>query len=311
MLLDDSTVNIATIAGSRYVGPIKPRVDDWQHKLNLFAETLEEWLVCQRSWLYLESIFSAPDIQKQLPAEAKMFMEVDKSFKEAMRKTAALPNAIRSGCTPGFLAMFQRNNVLLDEIQKCLEDYLERKRMVFSRFFFLSNDELLEILSQTRNPQAVQPHMRKCFDAIQKLEFGEPGKAANDIVGMISPEGENVTLGKGLKARGNVEVWLCSVEDAMVKSLHSLTKDSIDDYDQRPRTEWVGRHPSQVIISVSQIMWCRSVMTALEAADPSVALKDLEKLCISQLADLAAMSRQRIPKLFRKVQKSGFDQLLL
>jgi dynein heavy chain len=86
-LLDDSQVNISTIAGSRHVGPIKLRVEDWQRQLNLFAETLEEWLTCQRNWLYLESIFGAPDIQRQLPVEAKMFLEVDKSFKEAMRKT--------------------------------------------------------------------------------------------------------------------------------------------------------------------------------------------------------------------------------
>ena len=36
----------------------------------------DEWLTCQRNWLYLESIFSAPDIQRQLPSEAKMFMQV-------------------------------------------------------------------------------------------------------------------------------------------------------------------------------------------------------------------------------------------
>lgn len=49
------------------------------------------------------------------------------------------------------LPRFQANNKALDEIQKCLEDYLATKRSAFPRFFFLSNDELLEILSQTRN----------------------------------------------------------------------------------------------------------------------------------------------------------------
>ena len=305
VLLDDSQVNISTIAGSRFVGPIKPRVDDMQRQLNLFASTLDEWLVCQRNWLYLESIFGAPDIQRQLPNEAKMFIEVDKSFKDAMRKTAAFPNALRAACTPGFLELFQKNNKLLEQIQKCLEEYLESKRMVFSRFYFLSNDELLEILSQTRNPQAVQPHMRKCFDAIQKLEFGtekgDPTKFTTDILAMLSPEGESVSLGKGLKARGNVEVWLCSVEDAMQKSLRALTKASIADFFTKPRTEWVRLHASQVILTVSQIMWCRDVIEALTQGDPREGLKNFEIKCQQQLAALAKITRQSIPKLFRNV----------
>lgn len=48
----------------------------------------DEWLMCQQSWVYLEVIFSAPDIQRQLPSEAKMFLVVDKSWKELMRRTA-------------------------------------------------------------------------------------------------------------------------------------------------------------------------------------------------------------------------------
>ena len=98
----------------------------------------------------------------------------------------------------------------------------ETKRSGFPRFYFLSNDELLAILSQTREPQSVQPHLRKCFDAIAELGF----EGSHGIVSMKSAENEVVPFTEVLYAEGNVEDWLTAVESSMRKTLHNLLQDA-------------------------------------------------------------------------------------
>ncbi|XP_028284655.1 dynein heavy chain 6, axonemal [Parambassis ranga] len=318
--LDDSIINVGTVASSRYVAAIKPRVEKLLRQLTLFNQTLDEWLTCQRNWLYLENIFVAPDIKRQLPAESKMFLNVDKSWKEIMKKVHKMPNALKAATQPDLLETFQHHNSLLDEIQKCLEAYLESKRVIFPRFYFLSNDELLKILAQTRNPQAVQSHLRKCFDAIARLEFALLSKESSDAAGlvtagnqetiyskdilsMVSPEGEKVCLTKGLKAQGNVEDWLCKVEEAMFSSLRHLSKEAIEDYQVKSREDWVvAGHPSQVVLTISQMMWCRDVDDCLVGDhDHFAALQEFELTNINRLNALAALVRGHLPALHRNI----------
>jgi dynein heavy chain len=299
-LLEDSQVTLATIKSSRYIGPIKSEVEKWDKQLTLFSETLEAWMVCQRSWMYLESIFSAPDIQRQLPDEAKMFSQVDRNWKDIMRRTARHPNAMKSGTTQGTLEILLQCNELLEKIQKCLEEYLESKRLLFPRFYFLSNDELLEILSQTKNPQAVQPHLGKCFDAIKSLEFS-PDPKSIDILSMISPEGEKIPFSKSLKARGNVEAWLSAVEESMFTTIRRLIKLALADYTDEGRSKWLLEHAGQVVLTVSQILWCVEITKCLNSAHPTAALKKFKETAVQNLSQLASIVRGDLTKLQRAI----------
>lgn len=69
----------------------------------------------------------------------------------------------------GLLEQLNDMNLRLEDIQKSLDMYLETKRQIFPRFYFISNDDLLEILGQSKNPLEIQVHLKKCFDNIKSL----------------------------------------------------------------------------------------------------------------------------------------------
>jgi len=302
---------ITAILSNRYVAGIREEVEAFNLKLTTLQGTMDEWLSLQRQWLYLAPIFAAPDIQRQLPHEYKAFEGIDHEFKVSIRVVNENPTCLRAALLPGKRESLALLNQGLDKIKKALDDYIDFKRMAFPRFYFLSNDELIEILSQTRNVQAVQTYMSSCFDGIKSLDFGgqhadspvpEFDPKSLDIYGMISPEGEYVVLGKNLKARGEVQDWMAGIEKRMVEVLRVQSKEALNDYQAQPRMEWVLSHPGQLIIMVSQLVWCRAVEAALEGAAAHGRDDELGRCLdeqVGHLGDQCRLAASRITALQR------------
>lgn len=62
----------------------------WEAQLSLVSEVIDEWLALQRAWMYLEPIFSSPDILQQLPQEGKKYSSVDRIWRKVSKPRAKL-----------------------------------------------------------------------------------------------------------------------------------------------------------------------------------------------------------------------------
>ena len=299
--LDETQVAINSIMTNRFVAPLYDKVEPWQKKFALFANTLDEWMNVQKQWLYLRNIFLSPDIIKQLPAEQKKFVVIDTNFKKIMKGVSERTLALPAATQPGLYKEMKDYNLKLEQIQKALEDYLDKKRKQFPRFFFLSNDELLEILAQSKVPTAVQPHLRKIFENIYLLDFGTEQHRGDDIFAMISAEGERVQLSRNLKARGSVEEWLELVEADMKKSLKKEMKDGYQAYDDGSRPEWVLTHLAQVVSCVGNVMWTYMTEEALSNKEGvQEAVTEWYDTNVSQLEELTQLVRTELTVIQRR-----------
>ncbi|RLN73379.1 hypothetical protein BBJ28_00011412 [Nothophytophthora sp. Chile5] len=345
--LEESLVSMTAVLNSKFLAPIKDSALIWQKRLLVFQETLDAWIECQRKWMHLETIFSAPDIQKQLPDEGTLFLGVNQFWKDLMRRTRDQPGCLKvsgailigassnsktfkdggahsgGGVGQALLDMLTKHNSSLERIEKSLEDYLETKRRSFPRFYFISSDELLEILAHAKEPQVVQRHLPKCFDALVKLDINDDGahggpareptgsnsapastsSTSQDIVAMISPEGERVAFGRTLKARGNVEDWLNALLTNMKAALHRHVKSCLLDYQHASRETWLFRHPAQAVALVSYIIWAKECEICFRSSsqDPTRELALWHQTMCSQLSNLTRLVRTSLTPIQRRV----------
>ena len=147
-----------------YYDSFKEQIEEWEQRLQLVSTTLDQLIQVQRQWIYLEAIFaSQQDQDKQLIGDISKFQILNGRVTMHMDRINSNRNAVTSLIVPDLMQDLEDISKRLDESQKILFSLLERKRRDFPRFYFLANDDLFELLGNSKDPGRVNKHIKKCF----------------------------------------------------------------------------------------------------------------------------------------------------
>ncbi|KAI9891081.1 MAG: Dynein heavy chain, cytoplasmic [Vezdaea aestivalis] len=306
--------NLNSLQAMRHSPYYKEFEDDassWEDKLNRVHVLFDVWIDVQRQWVYLEGVFSGnADIKHLLPTESTRFQNINSEFFTVMKKVAKSPFVLDVLNISGVQKSLERLAELLNKIQKALGEYLERERVSFPRFYFVGDEDLLEIIGNSNDTLRIAKHFKKMFAGLSGLIMDEDAI----INGFTSKEGEEVLLKSSISLTKipKINDWLAALESSMKATLAELLAEAYerfevlfreDEMDKEAFHKYIADFPAQIVVLATQAVWTNAVEDSLQSNGNGLKelrdqeVKILTLLAATVLGDLGAIERKKCEHL--------------
>ena len=312
-LLENDQLTVQSMSSSRFVNTFYEDIHYWKNSLGNVSEVLSIFVDVQRTWSYLEPLFiGSEEVKKELPEDAERFVTINKGVLEALQEASKKQNVLELCNVESLLSKLESIWADLELCQKSLNDFLAQKRVQFPRFFFVSNTDLLDILSNGSHPPKIMGHVSKVFLAVDTFNLKETQGKSFSVEGWTSCVGvEDVLLEKPLPLKGKVENYFQDILDAQRESLRVKCDHSLNRFPSQSRIDWIMQtrdksetplDPSQIMLLVAGTFYVREVEESfkkLECGD-SEAMKHEVAHIKENLADLIRLTRKPLQKNVRQ-----------
>lgn len=288
----DDAFTLESIRASAHSKRFASRVELIGNKIDTLFSIMELWCDIQKEWVYLNNILSSSaDFERMMPIDVNRFKNATHEFKYFVGNALAGSIVMRVIEFPDVVITLKRIADTLLGIKRALYGYLEKQRELFPRFYFLGNDDLLELIGNSTNIFIIGKHIRKIFPSVSSLELDDNGIS---ISAVISPENEKLVMSKPVSflTQSSLVIMLKDLEEMIQRTLSHLIGKLVEMLysEDSDVTLYEGvasllmHYPNQIILLGFQIWATRLIETNAENGLLSQSGKQLRIACQSLTA---------------------------
>ncbi|KAL0219986.1 hypothetical protein P9112_005639 [Eukaryota sp. TZLM1-RC] len=251
--LSDQDALLLSLKDSSYYHSFSSQIEGWDQKLLVINELVTLLVEVQRKWTQLQPVL----LRNALPSETSAFKRIHSKFCSILNEIAAEQYVFSLLKKPDLTSILTAMSSQLSVCQSKLFNFLDEKRRAFPKFYFVGDDDLLEIIGQAHhNPNVVQPHLKKLFQGINHIHIESQGNSDPLITSFSSAEGEEVLLTSPIKVTDTPSDWLDQVSKVSKTTLREMTLKCLKELN-------INVFPSQVLCLANSILFSQKVEHAI------------------------------------------------
>lgn len=316
--------SLNSMSSSAFYSVFEDDANSLERKLSTIQMIFDPWVDIQRQWIYLEGVFSGEnDISSILPIETTRFRTINNEFLHLMGKVHRVRKILDIINISEISDTLNRFEILFNTLKKSLGEFLSIQRSIYPRFFFIGDEDLLEIIGNSKDFLQIQKHVKKMIPGISSVHVNSED---DSIIAIESPEGEVVYLLNPVQRKSVSLVSLLeTLEKSLCESLSRSLADTISDnnflHEGFDIFSWLQNTPCQILILRLQIWWTKMTESALRIQGKSaeqlngflsIILGYLEVLASMLTTEMVALDRKKVESIIMELvhQRDSIEKLI-
>lgn len=295
--IGDALRTLARMLSLPYVQEFREPVANMSSTLENLCRIIEVWQKFQSNWIILSSLFSLGETKAILPVQTSSFNGIQRKWSAIARHTLKDTHLLAVCAFPSLLDVLKENNESMELILTSLSPFIDAKRAQIPRLYFLSNDEVLTLMT-TSDFHLMMSIVTKMFMNVASFNCHEKDGGDGElsmaniqrirITGIVGEDGDVLPLGKNIQLNQPMDVWVSQLIDSM----HSTVKDNIiaaiPGCDKGSFTDWVMSTNTYVAVIALYVVFCQEMEGCFSTYETnSKAFSQYVSMLIRRIADVA------------------------